>query len=67
MDYEKIAKKRILLKQKKETVPPETLDQMEAEFEAQFTFDSLALSGSSLSLEEVKRILARIEKNESTE
>lgn len=67
MDYGQIQKKKRLLEQKKGSIPRETLEQMEAEFEAQFTYDSLSLSGSSLSLEEVKAILSRARKKESAE
>lgn len=67
MDYGQIQKKKQLLEQKKESIPRETLEQMEAEFEAQFTYDSLSLSDSSLSLEEVKAILSRTRKKESAE
>lgn len=67
MDYDKIQKKK---KQKKQfdadrgSLPESRIEQMEHEFELQFTYDSLALSGSSLTLEEVGTVLNEIEQRE---
>ena len=67
MDYEKLQRKKALLEQKKAAVPSKLLEQMEQEFEDQFTHDSLALSGSTLTLEETKAILAAMRRKETAE
>lgn len=67
MEYEKILEKQALLEQKKAAVPKEVLARMEQDFEAQFIFDSMALSGSSLTLEENKKVLAAARKGETSE
>lgn len=67
MEYEKILQKKTLLEQKKAATPKEVLAQMERDFEAQFIFDSMALSGSSLTLEETKKVLAAARKGETSE
>ena len=67
MEYEKILEKQALLEQKKAAVPQEVLARMEQDFEAQFIFDSMALSGSSLTLEETKKVLAAARKEETSE
>ena len=48
-------------------MPKELLAHMEQEFENQFTYDSLALSGSTLTREEIKAILADERQRENTE
>lgn len=67
MEYEKILQKKTLLEQKKAAMPKEALAQMEQDFEDQFIFDSMALSGSSLTLEETKKVLAAARKEETSE
>lgn len=67
MEYEKILQKKTLLEQKKAAVSKEALAQMERDFEDQFIFDSMALSGSSLTLEETKKVLAAARKGEISE
>lgn len=67
MEYEKILQKKTLLEQKKAATPKEVLAQMEQDFEDQFIFDSMALSGSSLTLEETKKVLAAARKEETSE
>lgn len=67
MEYEKILQKKILLEQKKAATPQEVLEQIEQDFEDQFIFDSMALSGSSLTLEETKKVLAAARKGETSE
>lgn len=67
MEYEKILKKQTLLEQKKAAALQEVLEQMEQDFEDQFIFDSMALSGSSLTLEETKKVLAAARKGETSE
>lgn len=67
MEYEKILQKKTLLEQKKAATPKEVLAQMEQDFEDQFIFDSMALSGSSLTLEETKKVLAAARKGETSE
>lgn len=67
MEYEKILQKKTLLEQKKAAAPKKVLAQMERDFEDQFIFDSMALSGSSLTLEETKKVLAAARKEETSE
>lgn len=67
MEYEKILQKKTLLEQKKAAAPQEVLEQIEQDFEDQFIFDSMALSGSSLTLEETKKVLAAARKGETSE
>ena len=67
MDYNELQRKKALLEQKQAAMPREVLERMEQEFEDQFTYDSLALSGSTLSLEETKAILAAMRRKESAE
>lgn len=67
MEYEKILQKKTLLEQKKAATPKEVLAQMEQDVEDQFIFDSMALSGSSLTLEETKKVLAAARKEETSE
>lgn len=67
MEYEKILQKKTLLEQKKAATPQEVLEQIEQDFEDQFIFDSMALSGSSLTLEETKKVLAAARKGETSE
>ena len=67
MEYEKILQKKTLLEQKKAAAPNEVLAQMEQDFEDQFIFDSMVLSGSTLTLEETKKVLAAARKGETSE
>lgn len=67
MDYEKLRRKKALFHQQKAAIPEKLLAQMEQEFEDQFTYDSLALSGSTLTREEIKAILASGRQKENTE
>lgn len=67
MEYEKILQKKTLLEQKKAAAPKKVLAQMERDFEDQFIFDSMALFGSSLTLEETKKVLAAARKEETSE
>lgn len=67
MEYEKILQKKTLLEQKKAATPKEVLAQMEQDFEEQFIFDSMALSGCSLTLEETKKVLAAAQSEETSE
>ena len=55
MDYKDIEKKMQELN--KRGIPEETRKKLDEDFEAEYTFHTLALSGSSLTLEEVKAIL----------
>ena len=65
MDYERLQHKKELFDQKEETISRELLEHMEQEFEDQFIYDSMALSGSTL--EETKTILAEQRQKESSE
>ena len=67
MDYKELQRKKTLLQQRKAAMPKELLANMEQEFENQFTYDSLALSGSTLTREEIKAILADERQRENTE
>ena len=67
MDYERLQHKKELFDQKAETISRELLEHMEQEFEDQFIYDSMALSGSTLTLEETKTILAEQRQKESSE
>ena len=67
MDYERLQHKKELFDQKEETISRELLEHMEQEFEDQFIYDSMALSGSTLTLEETKTILAEQRQKESSE
>ena len=67
MDYERLQHKKELFDQKEETISRELLEHMEQEFEDQFIYDSMALSGSTLTLEETQTILAEQRQKESSE
>ena len=67
MDYEKLQRKKELLEQRKIAMPEKLLAQLEQEFEDQFTYDSLALSGSTLTREDIREILAAERRKENTE
>ena len=67
MDYERLQHKKELFDQKEDTISRELLEHMEQEFEDQFIYDSMALSGSTLTLEETKTILAEQRQKESSE
>lgn len=67
MDYEELERKKTLLEQKKAAVPKERLEQMEQDFEDKFIYDSMALSGSTLTREEVKAVLAAVRRKETAE
>lgn len=67
MDYEKLRRKKELFYQQKAAMPEQRLAQMEQEFEDQFTYDSLALSGGALTREEIKAILTAERRKENTE
>ena len=55
------------MEQKKAAATKEVLAQMEQDFEDQFIFDSMVLSGSTLTLEETKKVLAAARKGETSE
>lgn len=67
MNYEELERKKTLLEQKKTAVPKERLAQMEQDFEDEFIYDSMALSGSAMTREEVKAVLAAVRGKESAE
>ncbi len=46
----------------KREIPEEIRRKMEEEFEVEYTYDSLALSGSSLTKDEVRAILTALRK-----
>lgn len=56
-----------MLEQLKPAVPEEWIEWMEREFEEEFIFHSMALSGSTMTREEVKAVLAAMHKKEITE
>ena len=57
MNFERIQEKKLKYEQNKHKISPITLSSYENDFELTFIHDSIALSGSSLSLLEVKAIL----------
>ena len=57
MNFERIQEKKLKYEQNKHKISPITLSSYEKDFELTFIHDSIALSGSSLSLLEVKAIL----------
>lgn len=67
MDYKRLQHKKELFDQKEETISRELLEHMEQEFEDQFTYDSVTLSGSTLTLEETKTVPAEQRQKESSE
>lgn len=67
MDYEELERKKTLLEQKKAVVSKEWLEQRERDFEDEFIYDSMTLSGSTLTREEVKAVLAAVRGKESAE
>ena len=62
MEYEKLEKKRDFMQQNKDVLPEEVRAQMDLEFSIDYTYNSLALSGSSLTRDEVAWILRNPEK-----
>lgn len=60
MDYKRIQEKMDELK--KREIPEDIRRKIEEDFEVDFTYDSLALSGSSLTKDEVRAILAALRK-----
>ena len=62
MDYEELEKKRDFVQQNKGVFPDEVRAQMDLEFSINYTYNSLALSGSTLTRDEVAWILRNPEK-----
>ena len=60
MDYSNLKKK--MDEVNKREIPEEIRRKMEEEFEVEYTYDTLALSGSSLTKDEVRAILAALRK-----
>lgn len=67
MNYQNLERKKVLQEQRKPAVPEERIERMEREFEEEFIFHSMALSGSTLTREEVKAVLAAMRQKEITE
>lgn len=60
MDYDNLKKK--MDEVNKREIPEEIRRKMEEEFEVEYTYDTLALSGSSLTKDEVRAILTALRK-----
>ena len=68
MEMDKIQQKKKQFEKILENPPPgfqEKLDEYKRDFEVEFAYNSLALSGSTLTYEEVKRILDHFRRLES--
>ena len=63
MNFERIQEKKIKYEQNKSKISPITLSSYEKDFELAFIHDSVALSGSTLSLAETKAILEEVKPN----
>ena len=57
MDYEELLALRDEYLRKKERIPEEILKELDFEFRVQFTYDSVGLSGSTLTKDEVREII----------
>ena len=57
MDYDKLKQKKEKLEQVKSAIPLEKILQKQREFEVQFAYNSTALAGNSLTLEQTRAIL----------
>jgi|GEM_PF-6173658 len=62
MEYKELEKRRDFVQQNKGILPDEVRAQMDLEFSIDYTYNSLALSGSSLTRDEVAWILRNPEK-----
>ena len=60
MDYSNLKKK--MDEVNKREIPEEIRQKIEDDFEVEYTYDTLALSGSSLTKDEMKAILAALRK-----
>ena len=60
MDYSNLKKKMDEVNKRK--IPKEIRQKIEDDFEVEYTYDTLALSGSSLTKDEVRAILAALRK-----
>lgn len=60
MDYSNLKKK--MDEVNKREIPEEIRQKIEDDFEVEYTYDTLALSGSSLTKDEVRAILAALRK-----
>lgn len=60
MNYDNLKKK--MDEVNKREIPEEIRRKMEEEFEVEYTYDTLALSGSSLTKDEVRAILTALRK-----
>ena len=57
MDYDKLKQKKEQLEQAKPSIPLEKTLQKQREFEIEYTHNSTALAGNSLTLEQTRAIL----------
>ena len=60
MDYDNL--KKMMEEVNKRKIPEEIRRKIEDDFEVEYTYDTLALSGSSLTKDEVRAILAALRK-----
>lgn len=61
MDYDKIKQKKEQLEQAKSAIPLEKILQKQREFEVEYTHNSTALAGNSLTLEQTRAILDAVD------
>lgn len=57
MDYEELLALRDEYLRKKERIPEEILKELDFEFRVKFTYDSVGLSGNTLTKDEVREII----------
>ena len=60
MDYDNL--KKMMDEVNKREIPEEIRRKIEDDFEVEYTYDTLALSGSSLTKDEVRAVLAALRK-----
>ena len=64
MDYEELLALRDEYLRKKERIPEEILKELDFEFRVQFTYDSVGLSGNTLTKDEVREIIRQCDAEE---
>ena len=61
MDYDKLKQKKEQLEQEKSAIPLEKILQKQREFEIEYTHNSTALAGNSLTLEQTLAVLDAVD------
>jgi len=64
MDYEELLALRDEYLRKKERIPEEILKELDFEFRVKFTYDSVGLSGNTLTKDEVREIIRQCDAEE---